>query len=434
MCRWWLCLVIAVIASRPAEAGERPIAGFRVRGDSKLTERTLAYLARIELGQLIDETDIPQLTQALVSSELFETVTVTLEDTPEGVLVVATLDDKHSWIVAPTLYLLPGKRAVGVGYAENNLAGRNEKLLLYGQYGNRESLVFGTYLDPSVRGTRLTWRFDLYGYHRVNDEYANRPDAPTSDEILRTSTATFLGAGALLGRNLAWWLVGDLRFRGAYVFYTRTRSPERDLRAPQTDGWDVTVQARLTLDRRGHRFGVTWGPYVQLMLESTVPGLDDFGYQMGLLRAYYSWRLFEAHQLELRTNLQVGRHLPFHEELTLGGVADLRGYEIDRFRGDRRALVRAEYSVPLAQWNWLALRGIGFWDAGYMAYRNRRPGGDRDYLETQRDGASWFRNDVGAGLRVYLKSIVLPLLGLDIAYGIESRKPQVYFELGLTDF
>jgi hypothetical protein len=33
-----------------------------------------------------------------------------------------------------------------------------------------------------------------------------------------------------------------------------------------------------------------------------------------------------------------------------------------------------------------------------------------------------------------LKSIVLPLVGFDVAYGIESKHAQLVFELGLTDF
>jgi hypothetical protein len=29
---------------------------------------------------------------------------------------------------------------------------------------------------------------------------------------------------------------------------------------------------------------------------------------------------------------------------------------------------------------------------------------------------------------------VLPLLGLDVGYGIEGKSPELYFEVGLTDF
>ena len=32
------------------------------------------------------------------------------------------------------------------------------------------------------------------------------------------------------------------------------------------------------------------------------------------------------------------------------------------------------------------------------------------------------------------KNVVLPLVGLDFGYGIEGHSPEVYFEVGLTDF
>ena len=35
---------------------------------------------------------------------------------------------------------------------------------------------------------------------------------------------------------------------------------------------------------------------------------------------------------------------------------------------------------------------------------------------------------------MYVNSVVLPLLGFDVGYGIEGHSPEVYFELGLTDF
>jgi outer membrane protein insertion porin family len=126
------------------------------------------------------------------------------------------------------------------------------------------------------------------------------------------------------------------------------------------------------------------------------------------------------------------RHLPAHEELTLGGVADLRGYGVDQFRGDLRAVFRTEYSVPLFKWRFLAFRAIAFYDAGYIGFHNRRPS-DRDYLPNHLT-ADYRRTNVGSGLRIYLNNIVLPLLGFDLAYGIEGHSPEIYFEVGLTDF
>ncbi len=432
--------VVAILASTAAaahaETVRRAIVGFHIRGNSKVTDRTARYLSHLELGDQISAADIPSIEQAIWSSELFEQVTVTLEDAPGGVLVIATVEDKHSWIIAPALFVLPGNRAFGVGFAENDLGGNNQKLLLFGQLGSSNSLFFGTFLDPSVRGTKWRTRLDLYLYRRQEHEYTNATNDPTSQAVSRETTATYLGGGALIGYAPEWWVVADLRLRAGYV-YLRDPHVGEDankmvLPAPGSDGFDASAQLYLTIDSRGHRRGVTWGPYVQLMLDQTIPGIDEFGYTIGLARAYYSWRLFSEHQLELRAIANAGYHLPFHEELTLGGEPDLRGYNVDQFRGDVRTLFRAEYSVPIATWKWLVFRGLGFWDTGYSGNHFLR--GDRNYLPTQHDGVGWWRNDVGVGLRIYVSSVVLPLLGLDFGYGIEGHSPEVYFQVGLTDF
>ena len=418
-----------------ATVAPRPIVGFRVEGHSKVTTTTIGYLAHVHVGDPITLDGIPQLEQALLSSELFKTATVKLEETPGGYTLVATVDDKLSWIVAPTVYLLPSSYAFGVGYAENDLLGLDQKLLLYGQIGNRSSLLFGTYLDPRVAGTPLVIRYDLYLLRRLNDEYANA--SPTSQAVARESTENFLDAGVLAGWTFAWWLTADVRLRTAYTRFTNAHADDAaltPLAEPEKDGWDTTAMFHVTLDHRGHLYGLTWGPYLQLTAETSIPGLDDYHYQDVLLRAYYSWKLFGEHELELRTNLNAGRHMPFHEELTTGGVTDLRGYEIDQFRGDIRTTLRAEYSLPIGRWRSFAFRALGFWDSGYVKFNDRDPSGGRNYLPGQADGASFLRNDVGLGLRLYVSSVVLPLLGLDFGYGIEGHSPEVYFEVGLTDF
>ena len=413
------------------------IVGFEVRGDSKVKPKTLGYLSHTEIGDPIGPDDVAAIEQALLSSELFEQISVTLEAAPgdpsPGVIVVANATDKHSWIIAPAAFALPGNLALGVGYAENDFRGLAQKFLLYGQIGTHTSLFFGTFLDPAVRGTKLTWRTDVYAYQRSIDEYVNPRDDASSSAIGRSTTATYVSAAALIGWNFRWWLATDLRLRGAYIYFRDPKDADgQPLPSPEKDGFDVTLQARLTIDHRHRRYGVTWGSYVQLQLEPSVPGIDSYGYQYALFRAYQSWRLFQDHELELRGIAAAARHMPMHEELTLGGASDLRGYSVDQFRGDVRTVFRAEYSVPVYRWRFLAFRAIGFYDAGYTGFHHPRAD-DRAYLPSQL-GAGYVRTDVGAGLRIYLNNIVLPLLGLDLGYGIEGHSPEVYFEVGLTDF
>ncbi len=413
----------------------RKVVGFAVRGKTKLKLRLLPYLSHLEEGDYVRDRDLPEIKRALISSDLFHSAEVTFEEAPGGVIVVATLRDRHSWLVAPTFYLQSGKRSLGVGYVESNFRGLNQKALLYGQIGERDNLMFGTFLDDNVKGTDLIIRTDLYLYSKLIDEYVNPDDDATSTEIGRTARHHYLGGGFLLGWNCEWWCKLHLRLRGAYVYFDESKAPDGNpLPNPGTDGWDVTQQLWLNFDLRQQAFGVRWGPYVQLMGETSIPGLDDFDYSSALLRAYYSWLVFGSHQLELRTNLQIGRQLPVHEELVTGGVLDIRGYALDQFRGDLRTMFRAEYSWPLIKISALRFRGIAFYDSAYIGFHFPRTDTKRDYLPTQTEGSSWFRNSVGLGLRMYVGWVVVPVLGLDVAYGLEGKATQLVFEVGFTDF
>ena len=433
----WLALIATARADSLAVALDPPrkIMGFEVRGKTKLKLRLLPYLSHLEEGDYVRERDIAKIERALISSDLFYTADVVFEDAPGGVVVVATLKDRHSWLVAPTFYLQSGQRSLGVGYVDSNFRGLNQKTVLYGQIGERDNLLFGTFLDDNVKGTDVILRADVYAYSRFVDEYVNPEGDETSTEIARTARHNYVGGGVVLGWNCEWWCKIHLRLRGAYVYFKESQAPDgTPLPNPSTDGWDVTQQVFFNFDLRQQAFGVRWGPYLQVTGETTIPGLDDYDYSDALLRAYYSWLVFGSHQLELRTNLQIGRNLPAHEELVTGGVLDIRGYGLDQFRGDVRATFRAEYSFPLLKVSALRFRGIAFYDNAYNGFHFPRTDGKRDYLPTQAKGSSWFRNDVGAGLRMYVGWVVVPVLGLDIARGLEGKGTQLVFEVGFTDF
>jgi outer membrane protein assembly factor BamA len=431
-------VLVAILATGGAIAHAddepQPIVGFRVRGHSKVKPHTVARLCHVDIGDPITADDIPDLVQALLTSELFKSAEITLEPAPGGVLVVATLDDKQSWLVAPTLYVLPGNRAVGVGYAENDLLGEDKKLLLYGQIGDSNTFFFGTYFDPAIGRSKFSWRFDVYLLRKVVDEYDNTIlRAPT---VGRISTETYLDGGALVGWTPVYWLTSQLRLRGARLTFRDAHADDAaktPLAAPERNGYDLMLENFTTIDNRHHKFGVSWGPYIQTNVSVSVPGLSDFTYANAVLKANYSWALFGDHEFEIRTSAGTGWHLPFMHELTIGGGSDQRGFRYQQFRGDVRLVGRAEYSIPIYRRGSFAFRGLGFYDTGYIAFRHTADDTGRDYLPTQL-GTSSLVNSVGAGLRLYVSSIVLPLLGFDVGYGLEAHSAEVYFELGITDF
>jgi outer membrane protein assembly factor BamA len=423
-------VVLSILLVSTVARADR-IVGFRVRGHSKVTERTLERLSHVALGDDVGPRDLPQIQAALLSSELFESIAVTLEPAAGGVVVVATVDDKHSWIAAPTVYILPGNRAVGVGFAENDFRGEDEKILLYGQLGTRDSFFFGTFLEPQIGDTHLFARFDLLPSFRVNDEYDNTHARTAS--IVRTSSETYLDAAVLGGYRFAWWLASDLRLRGAWLRYSSSHAPDGSaLPPPEVGGWDISLESHTMLDARSHHYGVSSGPFALLYTNVTLPLVSTYRYAVATLGGGYAWRLAGEQELELRASGDVGWHLPFRQELTLGGASDMRGYAFHQLRGDALAVARAEYSIPLFLWPPFAFRALGFFDSGYIALRHAAGNTQRDYLPVEHGG--WARNAFGAGLRIYVKSIVLPLVGFDVGYGLEGRSFEIYFELGLTDF
>ena len=79
------------------------------------------------------------------------------------------------------------------------------------------------------------------------------------------------------------------------------------------------------------------------------------------------------------------------------------------------------------------IRGLAFWDSGYTTFMST-DNPERNYLPgSGTKGLAPFKNSVGVGTRLYLRQIVLPLLGLDVGYGLEARDVQVYLAIGLTD-
>ena len=59
---------------------------------------------------------------------------------------------------------------------------------------------------------------------------------------------------------------------------------------------------------------------------------------------------------------------------------------------------------------------------------------DADVTRKNVSNLAPLKNSVGGGIRLYVRQIVLPLLGLDLGYGLESGGVEVYFAIGITDF
>jgi outer membrane protein assembly factor BamA len=430
-----LALALPLLAvSGVAHATPKTITAIHIEGNDKTTDQTIREIAGISLGDPATPERLRDAEQDLISSELFQDVGFSIDDDGTVRIVVK---EKLSWIAGPTFFWQADSAAFGLGYIESNFLGKNKKMLIYGQYAAIDTFFLAAYLDPSVNGSHWFLRLDSYLRHVKMTESVAAPDYGSAPIPMRVSTMNYLDAGILVGRNLTRdWSV-SLRLRGAHASWVDSHladAAETPTMAPNDDGWDFSTEGVIAFDRRHHHYGVTDGLLLQLHGETALP-MSDFQYLDADLKADLFLRLFGNHNLVLKLWGMMGYHLPFEQEFLAGGgnLYQLRGWLLYQFRGDLKITATAEYSVPMFHLGPLYFRGIAFWDAGYTAFMSDDTP-HRNYLPGQTGLLdSGLHNGFGLGFRIYFRNVVLPLIGIDLAYGLESNEVNFYFAVGLLE-
>ena len=156
-------------------------------------------------------------------------------------------------------------------------------------------------------------------------------------------------------------------------------------------------------------------------------------------------KFFHAHNLIFSASTQLGHNLPFWNEFTAGGP-NLRGYLFQQYRGDTQISGKLEYHVPLFSVRSLDFRALVFYDTSALWFRDipNNPPDLAGYIVRDTPDARSFdpkteqgfsptrdiHNAVGAGLRFFLRSVAVPLVGFDAGYGIEARQWRFFLVLG----
>ncbi len=453
------------LANDPREGIGLPILAVRVINNTKTDSVTVEYLAGIKLGVPLTDQMVGEFRQRLLNSELFKEVNVYWEsythDGQTGVRIVLAAKDKLSWVLAPVATYSSNNYGGGAVFAHGNVFGHNKKLVVYGDYTTLEKLLFLAYLDPNILHTRFYYRVDALIRRDTLLEYANGHEG--NPRLERSTDLDTFGAGLLGGVNFTRRLHLDIRLKiyydavnPAHCYNTLNNdgSGTPDVVAanggrclnPSNSGWDNTLTTQIAYDGRARYYGVLDGLYLNLAWQY---GPDWLGtrsnYHLLGLQGMYAFRFFQEHNLLLKWGADVEFSPPFKMEIEAGGT-ELRGYLVRQFRGDTDVRFTAEYIVPLFTVLGVSLRAAGFYDTNLTWFRSL-PAQDgplsrvvdhgtayRSFLPDTPSGVvrnSW-NNDVGLGLRMYMRGVVLPLIGVDVGYGFESRSIQYYLSLGGT--
>ncbi len=209
-------------------------------------------------------------------------------------------------------------------------------------------------------------------------------------------------------------------------------------------------RAMLSFDFRAREFSVMTG---QALTGSFDYGSPGFGSDFTFWRTGAYWeqgvKFFRSHNLIYSVGGTFSHDVPFWNENTAGGT-NLRGYIGQQFRGDTQLGGKLEYHFPLFSISSLDFRALGFYDVQAVWFRdtpNGTPVTDpvSGAMYIQRDTADKrsfpvgmptgfsrdaIHNDVGVGLRFFLRSVAVPLVGVDFGYGLEAANWQFIIVVG----
>jgi outer membrane protein insertion porin family len=441
-----------VVAPRRAFAIGETIVDVRILDNQRTDEATVRSIAGLVNGDVLEADTLDVVRERLNTTGLFADVNVWWEPHGEGVRVNISVKDKFPWAPVPTASWSANNKSIGLLFVHGNLFGRGKQLVLGGRLATVDSGATIAYRDPSMFGTWIYWQIQGLVQKQVIPEYQNYSDAhydvSLSDPVELRETHLFsYGFEGVVGiawlrrvkTQVAWHLE---KFDNEHSFDPTNGDVMLPATLDATRGGTVGMgRASLTFDFRAREFAVMHGTALAVALDYASP---DFKSDFTYWRAGASWehgiRFFHSHNLIYSVGANAGHNLPFWTENTAGGP-NLRGYLFQQFRGDTQLGGKVEYHFPLFSVGSLDFRGLGFYDAQALWFREQitGPGGTTPYTRMTPDmrnfdhvdssGFSWgqsVHSDVGVGLRFFLRSVAIPLVGVDVGWGIEDHLHPLY--------
>ncbi len=439
-------------------AQEEIITDVRVKNAVRTNEETVRSIAGISIGDRLMPDTLDHVRERLYTSGLFAGVNVYWEPYREGVRINIVITEKFPWAPLPMFSYSPGNISAGGVLAHGNLFGRGKRGLIGGRISNVDSGALVAYDDPAVFGS---WGFfTVKGKYQsvVIPEYSNTdtpgmPLEPMRNTRLRSygfeinvGVAWFRRVRTSFGWNIdqndVLWSAADPN--NPYAVQALGNSPTRAASSERRG--DVTVN--LTFDFRAREHAVMYGNALGFNLEYGSPrwgSQSTLRYWKASVSYEHGIRFFERHNLIIRIGGIAGADLPMWSENSAGGT-NLRGYLYRQFQGDTHLRSQIEYHFPLFSIGSLDVRGLVFNDAAAIwfrklpaqnaagtAYLDRGDG--RSFLPPQylRQGFDPNRDihtSVGAGLRFYLRSVAIPLVGVDFGNGLGTRDIRMVLFVG----
>src|SRR3954447_11526277 len=431
------------LAASPALAVGEEITDVRVLGNQRTEESTVRSVAGISIGDTMEVDTLDMVRERLNTTGLFADVNVWWEQYKTGVRINISVKDKFPWTPVPTGSWSANNKSFGLLFVHGNLFGRGKQLLIGGRIATLDSGDPLAYRDPSFFGSWIYWQLQGNVQRQNIPEYSPE-DISANAGPYRATLLKSYGIEPAIG--ISWFrrVRTQVAWRLEQVNLDRSYVPADDMQTTDsTRGSKVGIgKASMSFDFRAREFAVMTGTSLGGGFDWAQPG---FGSDLTFWRVgggvEHGIRFFKSHNLVANAGATFGKNLPFWMENTAGGP-NLRGYLYQQFRGDSQLQAHVEYHFPLFSIGSLDFRALGFYDIQAIWFRDmplptsstemyafRDTPDRRSFLV---DAQGWpngpgfelnrdLHQSVGGGLRFFLRSVAVPLIGFDAGWGVESR-------------
>lgn len=439
-------LVLVSLASGRALAIGEPITDVRVLDNQRTEESTVRSIAGISIGDTLEADTLDRVRERLNTAGLFSDVNVWWEPHQAGVRVNVAVKDKFPWAPVPTASFSANNKAAGLVFVHGNLFGRGKQFVLGARVATVDSGAVLAYRDPAMFGSWIYWQLQGNVQRLVIPEYDSYGPGIVVGDPFPIRESRFVSYGFEVALGIAWFRRVKTQFAWRLENYDFNRSDDpmnEDLTLVPTTrgGTNGMGKASITFDFRAREFSVMTGTALSGSFDTGSPTYKgDFTFWRVGASFEHGIKFFKSHNLIYNLYATTGENLPFWNETTAGGPT-LRGFLYQQFRGDTQLAGRVEYHFPLFSIASLDFRALGFYDAAAIWFRDLPPVenivtqvGDpnvyfrrntpdqRTFPQVIGQGFELNRNvhhDVGGGLRFFLRSVAVPLVGFDAGYGID---------------
>jgi outer membrane protein insertion porin family len=441
------------LAAGPVFAIGEEITDVRILDNQRTEESTVRSIAGVSIGDTLQADTLDLVRERLNTTGLFADVNVWWEPHGSGVRINISVKDKFPWAPVPTASWSANNKSFGLLFVHGNLFGRGKQLLIGGRLAQIDSGAVLAYRDPSLFGTWMYWQLQGVIQRQVIPEYDSFGPGATLAQPIEYRETRLFSYGVEPAFGVAWfrrvktqvaWHLEKWDYFGLGSDDPNNTSTKL---VPATNvGTSGFGRAMLSFDFRAREFSIMTGEALSGSIDYGGPA---FGGDFTFWKAGAAWeqgiRFFRRHNLIYAGGAVIGHNLPFWNENTAGG-SNLRGYLGQQFRGDTQLWGKVEYHFPLFSIGSLDFRGLGFYDVQSIWYREtpttipttdpnyvqRDTPDQRTFLVGEKSGFSRdsIHNDVGLGLRFFLRSVAVPLVGVDFGYGLEANHWQFIIVVG----